>query len=134
MSYSTFEIISQIIVLLSGGALGGGAITFFTMRAQRKKANAEAQTAEASADSAELDNVEKAIKIWREMAETLKTELQESRDKYADVTKQVQDLKRTVDKLNMTNTKILKLLEKISPDNIEEPVEQIKKEIHNARA
>ena len=127
MSYSAFEIIIQVAGLLVGGAFGGGVVTFFTMRAQRKKANAEAQGAEASADSIELDNTEKAIKIWRELAEA-------SAEKYNQVIEQVHQLKMTVDRLNRTNSKILRLLEKISPDNIEGPVSEIKKEIDNARA
>ncbi len=146
MSYSLFEILSLLLNLL----LGGGIIAVFTMRSQRKKVAAEASREVASADSVELDNVEKAIKIWREMAESLKSELTESREKYnaalADWQVQARDLKTTVEKLNSTNEafssklqditrrlgKILKLLEKISPDNIEGPVEQIKNEIHNA--
>jgi predicted nucleic acid-binding Zn-ribbon protein len=146
MSYSIFEVLSIILNLL----LGGGIIALFTMRSQRKKVAAEASREVASADSAELDNVEKAIKIWREMAESLKTELQESREKHnaalAEWQVQAKALKTTVEKLNTTNAafstklqditrrlgKILKLLEKISPDNIEGPVEQIKNEIHNA--
>lgn len=148
MSYSIFELLSIILNIL----LGGGIIALFTMRSQRKKVAAEASKEVASADSIELDNVEKAIKIWREMAESLKSELQESREKYnaalSDWQVQAKDLKTTVEKLNLSNEtfssrlqditrrlgKILKLLEKISPDNIEGPVEQIKNEIHNAHA
>lgn len=114
------ELISLILNLL----LGGGIITLLTMRATKKKANAEAVSAVAQAESSELDNVEKAIKIWREMAES-------SVQKYDKLADEVSQLKRTVDKLNQTNSKILKLLEKISPDNIEGPVQQIKDEINN---
>ena len=148
MSYSIFEIISIVLNVL----LGGGIIALFTMRSQRRKVAAEASREEASADTVELDNVEKAIKIWREMAESLKSELQESREKHnaalAEWHDQAKDLKTTVEKLNSTNeafstklqdiarrlAKILKLLEKISPDNIVGPVEEIKNEIHNAHS
>jgi septal ring factor EnvC (AmiA/AmiB activator) len=128
MSYSAIELISVFLNLL----LGGGLIAIFTMRAQKRKVTAEAEKEVASADSIELDNVEKAIKIWREMAETLKTEL-EKRDKdYRTMQEQLSEFKKAVDKMNTTNAKILRVLETISRDNIEGPVKQIKDAINNA--
>lgn len=128
MSYNGFELISLFLNLL----LGGGLIAVFTMRAQKKKVNAEAEAAEANAESNELDNVEKAIKIWREMAENLKTELGKRDDEYKVMQTQLREFKKAVDKMNATNAKILRILETISKDNFEGPVEQIKKEINNA--
>lgn len=124
-----YEIISLVLNLVFGG---GFLVTFITLKAERKKANAEALTAEAMAEGNELDNVEKAIKIWREMAENLKCELAESRSKFEEVNSQVIELKKAVDRLNFTNRKIIKLLDKISPENLENMVLEIKKEIDNA--
>jgi redox-regulated HSP33 family molecular chaperone len=110
--------------------LGGGfLITILTLRAQRKKANAEAKGADALAESTELDNVTKAITIWREMAENMSKELADSRAKYDEVTSLVKKLQSSVDKLNCTNQKILKLLDKISHENLESTVAEIKNEI-----
>lgn len=57
-----------IISAVSGGALA----QFFTLIVQRKKTVAEVKTNE-------LENVEKAIVIWRSMAEDLKREVIELR-------------------------------------------------------
>lgn len=127
----SFELISMGLNLLLGG---GFLVTLATLRSQKVRAKAEAKGASASAESQELDNVEKAIRIWREMAESLKAELQDLLDKHEQVTRQVQELKRAVDRLNTTNTKILKLLDKIQPDNYEKMVAAIKEEIDKAHA
>lgn len=108
----------------------GFLITVLTLRSMRKKAGAEAKGAEASAESTELDNVEKAIKIWREMAENLKAELAASNERYEGVARQMDSLRKEVRQLNRTNSKILRLLENISHDNLESTVEEIKSEIH----
>ncbi|HAQ21111.1 MAG TPA: hypothetical protein DCR40_18040 [Prolixibacteraceae bacterium] len=107
----------------------GFIISLITLRSQQKKAGSEAKGAEATAESTELDNVEKAIKIWREMAENLKAELTVSNEKYDAVAKKVEGLRKDVQKLNYTNQKILKLLDKISHDNLETTVAEIKEEI-----
>ncbi|OFX62693.1 MAG: hypothetical protein A2066_18850 [Bacteroidetes bacterium GWB2_41_8] len=121
----------QIISVIVNALLGGGLIfQFFTVKALRNKANAEAEGAKASAESTELDNVDKAIKIWREMAEQLKNELQESRAKYMEVGKQVDDLGKQVNKLTTASNKILKMLDLIKHDNLEKVIEQIKDEIN----
>lgn len=57
----------ETIVTAIGSAGGGG---FFGWFFTRKKTNAEAK-------SSELENVEHAIKIWREMSEQLKKEVED---------------------------------------------------------
>lgn len=64
------------------------------------------------------------------MALELKKELQESRAKYLEVGKQVDDLRKEVNKLTAASNKILKMLDKITHDNLEKVVEQIKDEIN----
>jgi predicted RNase H-like nuclease (RuvC/YqgF family) len=122
------ELISLALNLIFGG---GSLIWFITIRSQRKKAGAEAKGAEATAESTELDNVEKAIKIWREMAENLKIQRDEALNGFSDMSKQVEALRRDVKKLNCTNQKILRLLDKISHENLERTVEEIKSEIQH---
>lgn len=121
--------LTAIIITVFSALFGGGIGSVITFKATRKKAGAEAKGAEATAESTELDNVEKAIKIWREMAESLKTELENSRSKYDEVTRQVIDLKKAVDRLNSSNQRILKLLDRISPENMDKLIAEIKHEI-----
>ena len=119
----------DIISFVMNFILGGGIVTLFTLNSKKKQATASAQVTEAQADSTELDNVEKAITIWRDMAENLKKEMTEYRDKYEKVYVQVLALKRSIDKLNATNNKILKMLNKIDPENWEKTISEIKQEI-----
>jgi hypothetical protein len=100
------------------------------MRAERKKAEAEAEGAKANAESTELGNVEKAISIWREMALQLKAELEQSRTQYSEVNRHVDDLRREIKGLRETSNKILRLLDRITPENLEKMKEQIKAELN----
>lgn len=124
------DLLSIISIILNGLLGGGFFIQFVTLRSLRVKAKAEAETANANTDSVELENVNRAITIWREMAESLKAELKESRDKYSEVAEQVEALRKEVAKVNNTSNKILRLLDRITIDNLEKIVEQIKVEIN----
>lgn len=125
------DLLSIISIVLNGLLGGGFFIQFVTLRSLRVKAQAEADSANANTDSLELDNVNKAIRIWREMSESYKLELKEWRDKYLEVAMQVESLRREVQKVNLTSNKILKLLDRITIDNLEKIVEQIKVEIND---
>lgn len=131
MIYSWMDIASLALNLIFGGGI---IITIITLKSQRKKAAAEADGAIASADSTELDNVNKAISIWREMAMELKAELTESRSKYDEVSAQVESLRRDVQKLNTISNRILKMLDKITHENLDKMVETIKEEIQKSNA
>ena len=131
MAYSWMDVVSIALNLIFGG---GFIITLLTLRAQRKKAGAEAKGAEATAESTELDNVEKAIKIWREMAESLKTQLSETQSNYTEMAKQVEGLRKDVNRLNCTSNRILKMLNQITHENMEKLVSDIKDEIQKSDA
>ncbi len=61
-----------IISLLLNLFLGGGLIvTLVTLKAQKKRAAADAELAEANAKEQEIGNVDRAIAIWREIAERI---------------------------------------------------------------
>lgn len=120
----------QFILSILSLAFGSGLVTFFTLRSQQKKAGAEAKGAEATAESKELDNVDKVNKMWRELAEKFQSELNASNDRYESVAKELDLMRIEIKKLNRTNSKILRLLENISHDNLESTVEEIKSEIH----
>lgn len=125
MGFGVWGVLSTAISMI----LGGGFTYLFTIRSQRMKAKAEASGAQAQAESTELDNVEKAVKIWREMAEMLKQELRETRSNYDNVVTEVNGLKMAVRNLNHTNRKVLKLLTEISNENYKEVATIIMKEI-----
>ena len=120
------DFVSLALNLIFGG---GFLISFLTLRSQRKKAGAEAKGAEATAEGSELDNVEKAIKIWREMATEMNTELIASRSNYQTVVTQVEALGKEVHQLNTISTRILKMLEQITHDNMEKMVTAMKDEL-----
>lgn len=120
------ELISLILNLIFGT---GFLVTFITLKSAKKKANAEADNAAAQVKTTELDNVQEAIKIWREMAEGLKAELEGYKNSHGEMTKEVENLRKEVQKLTLINTRILKLLDKITPDNLDEIRNKIK-EIH----
>lgn len=130
---------SEIILAVISALAGGGLSSVLFLRITRQKVAAEAKQAEvgvkkadAEADASELDNVQIAIKIWREMAESLQVELEKSRANYTQVTTEIACLREQVKRLTSINSKILKLLDKLTPENLEKMVEQIKKEIHES--
>lgn len=114
------ELLSLGLNVLFGG---GFLTTLLANRYQRKKLLAETK-------GQELDNVQEAITIWRDMANELKKELEASRKGYEVMAKQVEILKRAVSRLTTVNNKMVKLLDKITPDNLESMISEIKK-IHN---
>jgi predicted nucleic acid-binding Zn-ribbon protein len=116
---TVWDIVSLILNLLLGGGLF---VSLATLRSARKKANSEAEKAAAEARADEIKNVESAIKIWREMAETMT-------DNYRNVSEQVQKLTKEVTRLTNINNKIVKLLDKITPDNLTSTVAEIKEQI-----
>jgi len=125
---------TAIIITVVSALAGGGVGSMLTFKATRKKAGAEAKEAEATAESAELDNVNKAITIWREMAENLKAQRDEALNSFGEMSKQVEALRKDVRKLNCTNRKILDMLENISHDNLESTVKEIRDEINKSDA
>lgn len=55
-------------------------LTVITFLLTRRKYKAEVKTQNAQAETSEIENTEKAIKIWREMTQTLKAEFTEQID------------------------------------------------------
>lgn len=110
------ELISLILnLVLSGGLI----VTLVTLRSTKQKASAEAK-------GSELDNIQDAISIWREMATNLRQELSQSKDDYKSVSIQLENLRKEVAKLTRINGQMVKLLDKITPENLETMIQQIK--------
>lgn len=119
MGTTLFQWISLILNLLFGGGLF---ISLVTLRSVKKAALSKAEKAAAEARADEIRNVESAIKIWREIAEDMTL-------KYNEVSSQVQMLSNEVTKLTRASNKIARMLDKITHDNLEESVRDIKKEL-----
>lgn len=117
----------SIFTVLFSSLTGGGIGWFVMLRATRQKAMAESR-------GSELDNVEDAVKIWRELAESFKNELQQARADNSEITKQVDLLRREVVRLTRTNSDIIRMLKKLTPDNLEESVRDIINEINQSHA
>lgn len=128
----------ELITLILTGVFGGGwLITLITLKSVKDKANVEVeqlrtelQKSKAEVQSSELQNTEGAIKIWRETAESLREELVKSQDNYTAVLHELEGLRKQVTRLNNINTKILKLLDIITPENMTEILNKIKA-LHN---
>lgn len=118
---------TSLITLLLSTLAGSGIGSLVTIRAQRTKANAESR-------GSELDNIEDAVKIWRELAESFKNELQQARTDNGEITKQVGLLRCEVVRLTRTNSDIIRMLKKLTPDNLEESVRDIINEINQSHA
>ena len=118
-------------------AIIGGPITILlTWVIARKKNLADGKKAEAEADISELDSVEKAIKIWRETAESLLLEANKRTDDNRVLGDEIRKLNDTitrlyaeVNKLKSINNRILCALNNITPDNAKEVVDKLNQEI-----
>ena len=102
-----------ILALSTGiGSFFSALVTWFFTR---RKNNAEAK-------KSELDNVENAIAIWREMAQQLAVELSSLR-------KENMILAQEVKKLRLSNNKIVKALDTITSENVAAVVAELKKDL-----
>ena len=113
-----------LISLVLGGGLIGSIATF---KWTRLKARAEAK-------ASELETTQKAIEIWRETAEAVSAEMvkmrKENEELKLSMQKEIESLRKSVARLTNINNRIMKLLDKITPENLESMLEQIRK-IHD---
>lgn len=128
------DIIGIIATVFGFVGSGYGIYGVVTIKAQRRKAEEEANKVRGEVKTNELDNVQEAIKIWREMAESLKAERDEYKRSYievqkhnAEMSKQMDAIRKELTRLTNINSKMVKLLDKITPENLSEMVETIKK-------
>lgn len=115
-----FQLISLVLNLLLGSGL---VVTLATLRSVRKEASGKAKKVVAEAQTNEIQNVEAAIKIWREIA-------QDMANNYERVSREVDTLSKEVVKLRASNNRIAKLLNNITPENLESVVQDIKNKIN----
>lgn len=113
------EIISLVLNLILGGGL---IVTIATLRSVKIEAAANAKKAAAVAQASEIENVESVVKLWREMAQKMS-------DDRATLATQVEELSTEVRRLKNATNRVVRLLDKITPENMEETIGIIKKEI-----
>jgi len=120
----------QILSLVLNAIFGGGLfMSIVTLHATKREAAASAKKAEVEAEKAitqvkrnEIENVEAAIKIWRDMAQSMA-------ERHSALMVEVDNLRKEVVRLRAVNNKIVRLLDRITPENLMDTVEKIKKEI-----
>lgn len=113
------EIVSLVLNFLLGGTL---LVTLATLRATKREAMANARNAEALADGNEISSVDSAIKIWRDLAVDMSS-------KQDILSQQVEELGTEVRRLKNATNRVIRLLDRITPENLEEMVKKIKDEI-----
>ena len=132
------------INLLISFIAGGGLYALFTLIPKMRQANAEAKKSEVDVKKSEvdvksievdlkgkeLDQVEQAVKIWRESAEASEKRYNELYDKMTTEMSKMQqsmaDMETTIKKLTATNNQILKILKDINHDNLEQKKQEAK--------
>jgi chromosome segregation ATPase len=92
------------------GVLGAGATQLVNVILNRKREAKELKKVDADVLSSEMDNVEKAIAIWRNIANDLNGQLVE-------IKAQVKILTEQVDKLKIENTELHAELRKMAKLN-----------------
>ncbi len=124
---NVFDIISLILNLVLGGGL---IVTLATLRQTKQKAGAEAEKAIAEARSDEIKNVDSAIMIWRKLAEDMSDKYNDMSLKCETLSASVEKLTTEVNRLRLTNNRIIRLLDKITPENLEHVIAEIKQELN----
>jgi archaellum component FlaC len=121
----------DIISLLLNLILGGGIlVSLATLRQTKRKAGAEAEKAIAEARADEITNVDAAIMIWRKLAEDMSDKYNDMSNKCEALSRSVVNLTTEVNRLRLTNNRIIRLLDKITPENLEHVVAEIKQELN----
>ena len=118
------EIISLILNLVLGGGLF---VTLATLRSVKSEAASNAKKAAATAQASEIENVEAVITLWRKLAESMA-------EKQEDLTTQVEELHTEVRRLKNATNRVARLLDRITPENMSEMVDAIKKEIDDEQS
>lgn len=128
----------QIISLVCNVVFGGGFIAaMVTLKSTKQKAAAEV-------DTLTIGNTKEIVELWREysavksaedkaqfeaMTNHFKQMLEEKEKSDIEKSKQIDALTKEVAKLNRSQKKILELLNKISHENLEQIVGEIKEEV-----
>lgn len=117
----------NIISLVFSTILGGGwLINLLTAKIQIGKAKAEQKGIEATVEGSEIDNVEKAVAIWRGLAESMEVRNGQMQKNYDNLLSEVQLLRQDVKRQSTIINKILRLLDSIDHTNLEQKIKECK--------
>lgn len=124
---NVLDIISLLLNLILGGGL---LVSLATLRQTKRKAGAEAEKAIAEARADEIKNVDAAIMIWRKLAQDMSDKYNDMSGKCEALSQSVENLTTEVNRLRLTNNRIIRLLDKVTPENLEHVVAEIKQELN----
>lgn len=120
------EIISLILNILFGGGLWLSLIQIKQIREQKdeeiRRLKVDTKQVVVDIERTEIQNIENLARMWREQAELLERKLDAMQTK-------IDKLEGDLLKMNKLNNKIYKLLDKVSRENWEQLVEQVKDEL-----
>ncbi|MDO4725930.1 MAG: hypothetical protein Q4A56_01740 [Porphyromonadaceae bacterium] len=120
------EIISLILNILFGGGLWLSLVQIKQIREQKdeeiRRLKVDTKQVVVDIERTEIQNIENLARMWREQAELLERKLDAMQTK-------IDKLEGDLLKMNKLNNKIYKLLDKVSRENWEQLVEQVKDEL-----
>lgn len=122
----TIEIISLALNVLFGGGLWLSLVQIKQIREQKdeeiRRLKVDTKQVVVDIERTEIQNIENLARMWREQAELLERKLDAMQTK-------IDKLEGDLLKMNKLNNKIYKLLDKVSRENWEQLVEQVKDEL-----
>lgn len=122
----TIEIISLVLNVLFGGGLWLSLVQIKQIKEQKneeiRRLKVDTKQVAVDTERAEIQNIESLARMWREQAELLEKKLDTMQTK-------IDKLENDLLKMNKLNNKIYKLLDKVSRENWEQLVEQVKEEL-----
>lgn len=114
INMETFSLILNLV-------LGSGLIvSLATLKSTKQKASAEAE-------STQVGSMRDIIQVWKTAVDDLRGELEEARQLREQQQKEIESLRRAVSRLTSVNSKILKMLDKITHENLDVMMEEIKR-------
>ena len=120
------EVISLILNVLFGGGLWLSLIQIKQIKEQKdeeiRRLKADTKQVAVDTEKTEIQNIENLARMWREQAELLEKKLDAMQGK-------IDKLEYNLLKMNILNNKIYRLLDKVSRENWEQLVEQVKDEL-----
>jgi len=122
----TIEIISLVLNVLFGGGLWLSLVQIKQIKEQKdeeiRRLKVDTKQVAVDTERTEIQNIENLARMWREQAELLEKKLDTMQTK-------IDKLENDLLKMNKLNNKIYKLLDKVSRENWEQLVEQVKEEL-----
>lgn len=126
MTMGTIEIISLVLNVLFGGGLWLSLVQIKQIKEQKdeeiRRLKVDTKQVAVDTERAEIQNIENLARMWREQAELLEKKLDAMQGK-------IDKLEYNLLKMNILNNKIYRLLDKVSRENWEQLVEQVKDEL-----